>query len=134
MPGKSHGWRSMVAYSPWGRKESDTTENKELKVGPWVEGQTPGSKGDWEGAGLSQPTGTTRERGQTTDCFLSRPTLTHMACTQHRMCTHHGMCTHHHDTDTPGTFRGFQHLSHHSLTGTLVAQHHSPGCSHFLLY
>ena len=22
----SHGWRSMVGYSPWGRKESDTTE------------------------------------------------------------------------------------------------------------
>ena len=25
-PGKSHGWRSLVGYSPWGRKESDTTE------------------------------------------------------------------------------------------------------------
>ena len=27
LPGKSHGWRSMVGYSPWGRKESDTTED-----------------------------------------------------------------------------------------------------------
>ena len=26
LPGKSHGPRSMVAYSPWGPKESDTTE------------------------------------------------------------------------------------------------------------
>ena len=26
MPGKSHGWRSLVGCSPWGRKESDTTE------------------------------------------------------------------------------------------------------------
>ena len=26
LPGKSHGWRSLVAYSPWGRKESDMTE------------------------------------------------------------------------------------------------------------
>ena len=26
MPGESHGWRSLVGYSPWGRKESDTTE------------------------------------------------------------------------------------------------------------
>ena len=26
LPGKSHGWRSMVGYSPWGRKESDTTK------------------------------------------------------------------------------------------------------------
>ena len=24
--GKSHGWRSMVGYSPWGRRESDMTE------------------------------------------------------------------------------------------------------------
>ena len=26
LPGKSHGWRSLTGYSPWGRKESDTTE------------------------------------------------------------------------------------------------------------
>ena len=26
LPGKSHGWRSLVGYSPWDRKESDTTE------------------------------------------------------------------------------------------------------------
>ena len=26
LPGKSHGWRSLVGYSPWGRKESDTTD------------------------------------------------------------------------------------------------------------
>ena len=26
LPGKSHGWRSLVVYSPWGHKESDTTE------------------------------------------------------------------------------------------------------------
>ena len=26
LPGKSHGWRSLVSYSPWGRKESDMTE------------------------------------------------------------------------------------------------------------
>ena len=25
-PRKSHGWRSLVGCSPWGRKESDTTE------------------------------------------------------------------------------------------------------------
>ena len=24
--GKSHGWRSRVGYSPWGRKELDMTE------------------------------------------------------------------------------------------------------------
>ena len=26
LPGKSHGWMSLVGCSPWGRKESDTTE------------------------------------------------------------------------------------------------------------
>ena len=26
LPGESHGWRSLIGYSPWGRKESDTTE------------------------------------------------------------------------------------------------------------
>ena len=26
LPGKSHGWRSLVGYSPWSHKESDMTE------------------------------------------------------------------------------------------------------------
>ena len=26
LPGKSHGWRSLIGCSPWGREESDTTE------------------------------------------------------------------------------------------------------------
>ena len=26
LPGKSHGWRSLVGYRPWSRKELDTTE------------------------------------------------------------------------------------------------------------
>ena len=31
LPRKSHGWRGLVAYSPWGRKESDTTEHNDNK-------------------------------------------------------------------------------------------------------
>ena len=27
LPGESHGWRSLVGYSPWGGQESDTTLN-----------------------------------------------------------------------------------------------------------
>ena len=27
LPGKSHGQRNLVDYSPWGHKESDTTEH-----------------------------------------------------------------------------------------------------------
>ena len=38
LPGKSHGERSLVGYSPWGREESDTTDftftGKEKQV--WV--------------------------------------------------------------------------------------------------
>ena len=26
LPGKFHGWKSLVGYSPWHHKESDTTE------------------------------------------------------------------------------------------------------------
>ena len=30
LPGESHGQRSLVGYSPWGLKESDTTERLTL--------------------------------------------------------------------------------------------------------
>ena len=30
LPGESHGQRSLVGYSPWGRKESETTEQLTL--------------------------------------------------------------------------------------------------------
>ena len=30
LPGKSHAWRSLAGHSPWGRKESDTTEQLTL--------------------------------------------------------------------------------------------------------
>ena len=30
VPGKFHGQRSLVGYSPWGRKESDMTERLHL--------------------------------------------------------------------------------------------------------
>ena len=33
LPGKSHGQRSLEGYSPWGRKESDTTERFVLPSG-----------------------------------------------------------------------------------------------------
>ena len=47
LPGKSHGQRSLVGYSPWGRKELDTTETTEQarSVGWVVSG----------GAGFGQP-------------------------------------------------------------------------------
>ena len=30
LPGKPHGQRSLAGYSPWGRKESDMTEQRHL--------------------------------------------------------------------------------------------------------
>ena len=39
LPGKSHGQRSLVGYSPWGHKESDTTEQlhfTSLHTLPWA--------------------------------------------------------------------------------------------------
>ena len=38
LPGESHGWRSLVGYSPWGLKGSDTTEVTEHahRPIPWV--------------------------------------------------------------------------------------------------
>ena len=36
LPGKSHGRRSLVGYSPWGRKESDTTEQLPFHFHPWI--------------------------------------------------------------------------------------------------
>ena len=32
LPGKSHGWRSLIDYSPWGLKELDTTERLSLSL------------------------------------------------------------------------------------------------------
>ena len=32
LPGESHGWTSLVGYSPWGCKESDTTERLHFRA------------------------------------------------------------------------------------------------------
>ena len=34
LPGESHGQRSLVGYSPWGRRESDTTEAYIYNISP----------------------------------------------------------------------------------------------------
>ena len=35
LPGESHGQRSLVGYSPWGRKESDTAEHTHTVSNEW---------------------------------------------------------------------------------------------------
>ena len=47
LPGKSHGQRSLVSYSPWGRRESEMTErlnnsNKILQRGAKAENMREG--------------------------------------------------------------------------------------------
>ena len=32
LPGKSHGQRTLVGYSPWGHKQSDTTERLHIHI------------------------------------------------------------------------------------------------------
>ena len=32
LPGKFHGWRGLVGYSPWALKESDTTEQLQCSL------------------------------------------------------------------------------------------------------
>ena len=41
LPGKSHGQRSLAGFSPWGRKESDTTTKQQQEPG-WYHYQTSG--------------------------------------------------------------------------------------------
>ena len=36
LPGRSHGWRRVVDYSPWGRKESDTTERPHFHFNAYI--------------------------------------------------------------------------------------------------
>ena len=71
LPGESHGWRSLVSYSPRGHKESDTTEwlnwtelmlsHVQLFATPWtVAYQAPPSMGFsrqeyWSGVPLPSP-------------------------------------------------------------------------------
>ena len=43
LPGKSHGWRSLVGYSPWGCSESDTTERLHFYFSPSCIGEGNGN-------------------------------------------------------------------------------------------
>ena len=47
LPGESHGWRSLVGYSPGGRKESDTTERLHMQVFCSAFSHCPNSSRPW---------------------------------------------------------------------------------------
>ena len=61
LPGKSHGWRSLVGCSPWGREESDVTEQLPFTFMHWrrkwqpIPVLLPGeSQGRWSLVGCRQ--------------------------------------------------------------------------------
>ena len=90
LPGKSHGQRNLVGYSPWGRKESDTTEQLHFHCGgTWRFASPEAGKDDSGAAGLptSRPPGFVLlprplpelallcEQWVAPSCFLAAPLL-----------------------------------------------------------
>ena len=69
LPGKFHGWRSLVGYSTWGRKESDTTEQLHFTYWSGLPFPPPGDVSDVScisctgrvDSSPNVPPGTTRE-------------------------------------------------------------------------
>ena len=60
LPGKSHGWRSLVGCSPWGREESDTTERLHFHFSPSCIGEGNGTHSSmlaWRIPGMGEPGG-----------------------------------------------------------------------------
>ena len=56
LPVKFHGWRSLVGYSPWGRKESDTTERLHfLSIVPLEEMATHSGVLAWKIPWMEEP-------------------------------------------------------------------------------
>ena len=52
LPGKSHGWRSLVGCSPWGHKESDMTERLHFHFSQLGIGEGNGSVLAWRVPGM----------------------------------------------------------------------------------
>ena len=60
LPGKSHGRRSLVGCSPWGRKESDTTERLHFHFSFSYTGEGDGTHSSplaWGIPGMAEPGG-----------------------------------------------------------------------------
>ena len=47
LPGEVHAWRSLAGYSPWGRRESDTTEQLTLSLFTFIASRQ--KKSCWKG-------------------------------------------------------------------------------------
>ena len=96
LPGKSHGRRSLVGYSPWGRKESDTTERLYFHFSLSCIGEgngnplqcscleNPRDGGAWWAAvyGVAQ----SRTRLKRLSSSSSWPSISSMECPGHLIC------------------------------------------------
>ena len=76
MPGKFHGWRSLVGYSPWGCKELDTTERlhfTKLRGSIYQEGN-PMDRGAWWATvhGVAKESDTTWQVNNNNSKFIHR--------------------------------------------------------------
>ena len=83
LPGQSHGQRSLAGYSPWGHKESDTTEwlnnnnSKQNKSDFWGWGSVSGPQGsDQRKSDLGRPRG-----GHSAPLMATVPALLPAKCT-----------------------------------------------------
>ena len=58
LPGESHGWRSLVGCSPWGREKLDTTERLHFHFSrSWKEMATHSSVLAWGIPEMGEPGG-----------------------------------------------------------------------------
>ena len=74
LPGESHGQRSLAGYSPWGRRELDTTERRS----PGQERRFPGDSGSRGGGGSRLPrVGTERSPSPSVHQEPGRPSNSH---------------------------------------------------------
>ena len=66
LPGKSHGWRSLVGRSPWGHKESDTTERLTLSLSTFwgFSGGSDGKQSAYNTGDLVRSPGSGRSAGE----------------------------------------------------------------------
>ena len=60
LPGKPHGWRSLVGCGPWGREESDTTEQQEMATHSCSCLENPRDGGAWWAADYGNAQSRTR--------------------------------------------------------------------------
>ena len=122
LPGKSHGQRSLVGYSPLGRKESDTTEQLHFDFDFRVQRL---AYRDWQWANRQEELLTGRERGGerwynwrivSSRKWRASCSFTHVWCWWHRFWFLAGLnCIYPLEKWSSGVWVVLYHLHHHYL-------------------